>query len=170
MTKKKRKSKKAKNLIGLRWNSYRAHTRPFVDNITDGYIKSLSQEEKEWLNKFNREYYGTTFSSSKPLIGKTQDDKRAKYREKNRREADVYYAVDTYSPGYHDDDRLSGTDKGRAMLDALSVNCPEDAILELVDLKDSIESKLERFRAISSLTPSAIKNLADYLKSRKDFN
>jgi len=127
MTKKKpRKSKKAKNKVGLRFNAYRAHTKYYVDSVLDGYIKDLDEKEQKWMNQFLREYYGTTFSSSRPLIGTGKKKKREMYREKNKREADI-----TYRNTQIDSEAM------RTYYNDISLyNNPEDVIIESLDFKN----------------------------------
>lgn len=125
---KRRKSKRAKNLVGLKKNAYRAHTKYHVDSIDDGYIKTLSPKEQKWMNKFLREYYGTTFSSSHPLHGRGHTKRRELYREKNKREADV-----TYRREKAHEDYIGELEKDNYY----EIN-PEDALIDLIDLKKGI--------------------------------
>lgn len=146
--KKKRKTKKAKNLIGLRWNAYRAHTRHLVDNIQDGYIKDLSEKDKKWLNQFNREYYGTTFSSSRSLHKGGKKTRRALYRDKNRREASVWY-------------KHSKVDYSELMKEFFRISAdsnPEDYLIRCLELKKYIEGD-----SSVKLDSSSIEALKDLL-------
>jgi len=151
---KKRKSKKAKNLVGLRRNAYRAHTQNFVDNIYDGYIDKLDEKDKKWLNQFNREYYGTTFSSSKMLHKGGKNTKRQLYREKNKREADVWYGMN----------KINYSNLTKLLEDKSIATNPEESLINILDLKLHIEGKINKTKieeAInnSDLTREEIKKL-----------
>lgn len=130
MTKNKpRKTKKASNKIGLKANAYRAHTKYYVDSLFDGYVKDLPEKDQKWMNKFLREYYGTTFSSSRPLIGTGKKKKREMYREKNKREADI-----TYRNSKIDSEAM------RTYYNEISLyNNPENIIIDSIDFKEGYQ-------------------------------
>ncbi len=54
------------------------------------YIDKLSEEEKEWLNKFLQETVVANFNHGGDPIIKDQKTRREIYRENNRRNKDVY--------------------------------------------------------------------------------
>lgn len=145
MTKKKpRKTKKAKNKIGLKPNAYRMHTKYYVDSLFDGYVKELPEKDQKWMNQFLREYYGTTFSSSRPLIGTGKKKKREMYREKNKREADI-----TYRNSKIDSEAM------RTYYNEISLyNNPEEVIIDSIDFKNGYQET-----SVEGLTEEELKSI-----------
>lgn len=140
----KKKSKKAKNKVGLKFNAYRAHTKYYVDNILDGYINKLSEKDQKWMNQFLREYYGTTFSSSRPLIGTGKKKKREMYTQKNRREADITYR-----------NQRIDSEAMRTYYNEVSLfNNPEEVIIDSIDFKNGYEET-----SVEGLTDEELQNI-----------
>lgn len=153
---KKKKSKKGPNLIGLRKNAYKAHTRDFVDSLDQDWVKKLPPKEKKWYNKFLREYYGTTFSSSKSLHKGGKAKRRELYREKNHREGDVTYKCNraiVFSDANYDNNDYAYES--------------ENALIDLIDLKNKVVQTAEDMG--DDLDKLSDQELAELInKQRKD--
>lgn len=83
-----------------RYGLSKAHTkkkaREFVDQ---DYIDKLSEEEKDWLDKFNREYYQNSFSKNdEENFHKKGEERRKAYGRENARNRDMWNKFDR-SPG-----------------------------------------------------------------------
>lgn len=99
------------------------------------YVHLLSEEEKEWLNRFLEETVVTNFQHKGKLLYKKQADKRALWRENNARNKCIYTASRVggkldyiYNNEYLDSifqDQREGN----------SVNTNEDDMIAMVDLK-----------------------------------
>lgn len=67
----------------------RSFSRVVRDQVDQDYVDKLSDEDKEWLAKFNQAFYDGNFKGE----GKedwTTDQRRAAYRANNARKRDVY--------------------------------------------------------------------------------
>lgn len=54
------------------------------------YVDQLSEEEKAWLSKFNREYYQASFKNDDSDLHNDQEKRRELYRKNNERNRDVW--------------------------------------------------------------------------------
>lgn len=54
------------------------------------YIDKLSEEEKDWLNRFLQETVVTNFNHGGENLYKDKEERRKLYTENNKRNADVY--------------------------------------------------------------------------------
>lgn len=127
----------------------RAHRKWALDY---DYLHKLSDEEREWLEKFNDEYYRNEFSDE-PLH-QEGDERRLLYEENNAANRCIMNAdpkkvlahrnaIPAHRPSI----------KSRFYFEkdyCLNSNSPEDLIVELID---------ENQKAISNVI-----NLADYLR------
>ena len=82
--------KKTNNQFGLEVKSFPKHKQWKVDQ---DYIKDLSPEEREWLGKFNQEYYRNRFTKEDNLHN-TPELKRACYSNENASNRDLYSIKD----------------------------------------------------------------------------
>jgi hypothetical protein len=78
--------KKSNNEFGLEVRSFPKHKQWKVDQ---DYAKQLSPEEREWLGKFNQEYYRNRFTKEDNLHD-TPELKRACYSNENASNRDLY--------------------------------------------------------------------------------
>ena len=117
-------------MVGLRRNSYKAHTREYVDCLNEDWVKKLPPKEKKWYNQFLREYYGTTFSSARSLHKGGKAKRRELYREKNHREADITYRRDRF--GLYEDGTTDDDASEREFYET------EDALIDLIDTKTKL--------------------------------
>ena len=76
--------------FGLEVKSFPKHKQWRVDQ---DYVKTLSPEEKAWLNKFNQEYYRNRFSKEGDLHN-SPELKRACYSNENAANRDLYSIKD----------------------------------------------------------------------------
>ncbi len=72
---------------GLSRRHTRKHARDYVDQ---DYIEKLSEKEKDWLDKFNREYYQNKFSNTAADLHDTKEEKRVCYGAENARFRDMF--------------------------------------------------------------------------------
>lgn len=70
---------------GLTKRGHYRHRQWAVDNLD--YAKTLPPDARAWLEKFNREFYGTSFSDES--LHSTQEQKRACYTANNAAYRDV---------------------------------------------------------------------------------
>jgi len=92
---KRSKPKKAKKLWGLEPLTFPKYSRYYADQ---DYAKNLSEKDKEWLSKFNEEYYGNTFRKEGPVVHKKyKNKKRELYGLTNSRYRDMYNQRIKYS-------------------------------------------------------------------------
>lgn len=80
-------SKKQNLKFGLEKKSFPKHKQWMVDQ---DYDAKLSQEERDFLARFNQEYYRNTFESSENDLHNTPELKRACYSNENARGRDLY--------------------------------------------------------------------------------
>jgi len=66
------KKKKPKIRWGLTKQAMPKSVRQYIDQ---NYIDKLSETDKDWLNKFNEEYYGNTFRDDKTVVIKKGKNK-----------------------------------------------------------------------------------------------
>ena len=78
---------KKKVQYGLQPKSFAKNKQWMVDQ---DYAKKLSQEEQEWLNRFNQEYYRNTFESTEKDLHNTPELKKQCYSNENARNRDLY--------------------------------------------------------------------------------
>jgi len=89
------------------------------------YIEQLSTKDKEFLDKFSKEFYSADFRSDKPLH-KGKKRRRAIYKTNNSRNQDTtaylgnFGALESYNE-LNDDD--------------LKSRSPEDALNSMIDFK-----------------------------------
>lgn len=76
-----------RNIHGLYARNFPKAIREFVDQ---DYTGQLSPEEKEWLARFNDEFYGGKFRKGIKPLHTTQDDRRARWRELRSSRIDVF--------------------------------------------------------------------------------
>lgn len=97
------------------------------------YIEKLDDKSKEWLSKFNEEYYGNTFqkgSGPRNLHVKTQ--RKLVYDQTNSRNRDVY----NQRYRLYDNPEWGG-------MDYYGTSSPEDALIEAMDRQDRIKAFAE---------------------------
>lgn len=108
------------------------------------YIDKLSEKEKRWLNAFLSETVITNFKHSGPKLYKKVEDKRALYRENNKRNIDIYNALKlkntlAYAGLYKTDSGGDPSKTGGSIFDeyvrnnVADKNDIEDAIIEAID-------------------------------------
>lgn len=104
--------------------------------LDQDYIDKLSDEEKAWLNKFNEEYVGAGFKknkngtfSKKRNFHTTPEERKTCTDRNNARNRDLYTRSRTR--GW-----IVGINDAMDVIDAIHVTSPEDALLDLIDLKD----------------------------------
>lgn len=92
MKKKPKKSQKKNNYTKQKYPALNARYQ--VGNrkelIDYDYIDKLSPEEKDWLDRFTSEYVVTNFNHRGEQLFTDDEDKRALYRENNKRNSDVF--------------------------------------------------------------------------------
>lgn len=76
--------KKTRKFVGLSKRNFKRHVRDFVDQ---DYLHKLSLEEKEWLSKFNDEYYNGNFDDAP--FHETKELQRECWTRRNKAEADI---------------------------------------------------------------------------------
>ena len=97
-TVKKKKSKKKsakpqrkKVLWGLKPLTFNRAVQQYMDQ---DYMDKLDDKSKEWLSKFNVEYYGNTFKKGKgPLNHHVKADHKKVYDQTNARNRDMYNKI-----------------------------------------------------------------------------
>lgn len=80
-------SKKQNTKFGLERKSYPKTKEWMVDQ---DYLAKLSPEEREWLGRFNQEYYRNTFENSSDDLHNTKELKQKCYSTENARNRDLY--------------------------------------------------------------------------------
>lgn len=75
-----------KKYAGLDTNVNRKNLKEFIDF---DYVKDLSEKEKDFLDRFSKEYYSADFRDGRNIF-KTKKEQRAIGRENNRRNKDTY--------------------------------------------------------------------------------
>lgn len=105
----------------LKPNANRKNLREYLDA---DYINQLSEKEKVFLDKFNREYYTADFRHEKPLHKKRQ--RKEIYRNNNKRNADTT----SYLGSYNQLKEVKETDS--------VCNSTEDSLIDLIDLKKKL--------------------------------
>ena len=106
--------------------------------IDEDYIKKLSEEQKDWLNRFNEEYNNANFNHPGDKLHKTKEEELECYNRDYARKMDVLVMgrVNNKLDPLHNHD---GTDiktirqieKNRPT----NLNVTEDVLITLVDLK-----------------------------------
>lgn len=124
------KTKKKTNAqMGLETKSFPKNKQWMVDQ---DYFEKLSPEEKEFIGRFNQEYYRNRFESSEKDLHK---NKKECYTNENVRNRDLYSIKNT--GGMVDDfGFLDENDQWVSELDFIADGQnPEDAMIELIDAK-----------------------------------
>ena len=135
---KKRKKKKSKKLWGLIPYTFPWSVREYIDQ---NYIEKLSLEEKQWLSKFNEEYYGNTIKKDGLHYkkAKTKDKRTKEYKEEakmirremysktNQRNRDVFTKGPKFTLGYDTLTTYSSQDLEQYAL--------EDSLIDMIDQK-----------------------------------
>lgn len=103
--------------------------------IDQDYIKKLSKEEKEWLNKFNLEYVAADFRHEEPLH-KTKKLKKKCEDSNNARNRDSYSVTKS-------NNMLKGMNKKTSpILDSnrsTNLREVEETLIKIIDLKDKLK-------------------------------
>lgn len=85
-------SKKSNAQMGLETKSFPKNKQWMVDQ---DYSDKLSPEEKEFLGRFNQEYYRNRFESSEKDLHSTPEQKKSCYSNENARNRDLYAIKNT---------------------------------------------------------------------------
>lgn len=89
-------AKKTKKRWGLEKGATRKPARDFVDF---DYVDKLSEEEKDWLNRFSAEYYQNSLSKKdRKALHRTSDLRKAVYSGENARNRDAWNKWERLSP------------------------------------------------------------------------
>lgn len=78
---------KKKPRYGLEPNCVVYAAREYVDF---DYVDILSEADKDFLDRFSREYYNNFFAKNAPTIHKTAEQKREVYRVNHARRRDMW--------------------------------------------------------------------------------
>lgn len=111
------------------------NTKMRQDLLDQDYIHKLSDEEKEWLDRFNKEYVNASFEKtgdrhSKNNLHKGDKKRKEIYKENNKRRNCVYnIAKATKTLGSLDD-----------MLNKSENENVEDALIEVIDAKNYVNN------------------------------
>ena len=73
--------------MGLQLKSFPRHKQWMVDQ---DYTNKLTKEEKEWLGRFNQEYYRNRFSNDGKDLHNTPELRRKCYNTENARNRDLF--------------------------------------------------------------------------------
>lgn len=112
----------------------------YINGIGD--IRALSEEEKAFLNKFYEEYIITSFKKDERDLHQTDEEKRALYRENNRRNSDLYNVklrtgqLDSFNSDSYDKivyDNINHIDFEDALTNQLEVKDIAHSIVDFVD-------------------------------------
>jgi len=78
---------------GLNKHNFTINTRGYIDQ---DYINKLSPEEKEWLSKFNDEYYGGKIKKGdETALNKKDEHRKDCYNRKTTIKEDSFMAIKT---------------------------------------------------------------------------
>jgi hypothetical protein len=106
------------------------------------YVDKLSEEEKDWLNRFLQETVVTNFNHGGENIITDPDEKRKLYSENNKRNKDVYALAKAKGALYYNNAGVS--EKEIETLDAIKLKGEKKADTEdffnlLITLKDKLK-------------------------------
>lgn len=172
---KKEKKKKPKKLWGLEPRTFSRGSRYLVDQ---DYAKNLSQEEKEWLSKFNEEYYGNVVKKQDSLHLKkieNQDKRKRLYKKRkkeimktlydatNARNRDIHTAnYKIYDKEYLNEDAShEDTDSIFDVIRQLDYNIIEDSNIEILDFRRAIERYLKQGLTVEEARNRALLELSN---------
>lgn len=97
------------------------------------YIEKLDDKEKEWLSKFNVEYYGNTFQKgSGPRNLHVKDQHKLVYDQTNARNRDMY----NQRYRMYEEIEWGG-------MDYYGTDSPEDALIESLDRKKRMKKFIQ---------------------------
>jgi len=104
--------------------------------IDQDYIDKLTDEEKDWLSRFNEEYVSANFQHKGKKLHKTKKQKRERYQANNKRNVDIF-AVSKAN------EMLRGEKDIKSVLDKSDTNASqhEDTMIALIDMKKNIKVK-----------------------------
>ena len=81
----------SKRKDGTAYGLSRRHTRKKSRDFNDfDYIDKLTDAEKQWLDKFSREYYQNQFTNTRRDKHSRQEQRRQCYSNENSRQRDVW--------------------------------------------------------------------------------
>lgn len=114
------------------------------------YINKLSDEEKDWLNRFNEEYVNTNFNHPGDRVHPKKYKTKKVKATGRRRKIDVYKQESEKRNNKRNNDSFSVT-KRNGMLKGenritrpnIPLDATEDAIITYIDEKNKIENEPE---------------------------
>lgn len=86
------KGPKRRAEYGLHPRAFRPGRRASVDNVDPAFVQTLSESERAWLERFNREYYGADSNSlnSPEALHNTSELRRSVFNAQNAANRCVY--------------------------------------------------------------------------------
>lgn len=117
------------------------NTKVRQELIDYDYLKKLSPEEKEWLNKFTEEYVSSSFKKNKKTgrykdnLHKTKAQRKDCYDRNNARNRDIF-SITKSNDMLKEPKVLNEFLEEQSFRDAGVI---EDQVIELIDLKKEIK-------------------------------
>jgi hypothetical protein len=151
--------KRGRPVHGLFKRNFPRTVRQHVDQ---DYINKLTPEEREWLAKFNDNYYGAKFPKDEPN-GWTDVEKRERYVAKNAANRDIYGiseaggVLDVYESNPHNTAEASTQDFA-----------PSPAYLESAEYKHAREAFRQHLKPHLEAQPKITPNYLDARETLED--
>ena len=117
--------------------------------MEEDYLDKLNNEEKDWLDRFNREFNGNEFTHGGKILHKTKKLKRACAKRNNDRNADEYAIAKSKNrltnlptkPNVNNSKDYSQIETANR---TSNLNVNEDIMITMLDIKEKNERELER--------------------------